>query len=265
MAAVETDLIIRPDGAEIRGRPVTNEPGLFVARDGFIGVDDGSEIRREAIPRSGERGEFDLAVFSGARVVSVDVIALANTVTGLRQRRTELKRIGQGGRRFLVEFDHLGQTLSGWARRGGRTTFRDSGIHNTGLLYAKAFVQWVFPDPVLFGKLRSTARAASVRVSHRGDAPVAPVIDVYGPFPNGYTITAAGLGTFTVTSALASGQMETVDIGSSRVTRGGVRRLGVISVPGRWEIEGGELGVLHTISGSGGSGTMIAHTYDAYD
>lgn len=260
-----TDLIIRADDTEIRGRPFVAEPGLFVAKDGFIGLDDGAEVRREAIPRSGERGEFDLSVLSGARIVSVDVIALANSLTGLRARRTELRRIGQGGRRFLVEFAHMGQTLSGHARRGGKTTFRGTGIHDTGLLYAKAFVQWVFPDPILIGATRSTAKAASVTVSHRGDAGIAPTIDVYGPFPNGYTITAAGRGTFTVTSALAAGQMETVDIGASRVYRNGARRIGVISVPGRWEIYGGELGVLHTIAGSGGTGSMVVHTPDAYE
>lgn len=262
--AKATDLIIRADGAEIRGVPEYGEPGLYVAKDGLIGVDDGAEVRREAIPRSGERGEFDLAVLSGAKIVSIDIIALADTITGLQSRRTELKRIGQGGRRFLVEFDHMGQTLSGGARRGGKTTFRDSG-RRRGKHYAKALVQWVFPDPILFGRLRSTARAASVIVSHKGDAPIAPTIDVYGPFPNGYTVTAAGRGTFTVTSALTSGQMETVDIGASRVYRNGVRRLGVISVPGRWEIEGGELGVQHTIAGAGGTGTMIVRTYDAYE
>lgn len=260
-----TDLIIRADGTEIRGRPRHVEPGLYVAEDGFIGVDDGAEVRRESIERSGERGEFDLSVLSGARVVSIDVIALANSLTGLRSRRTEIRRIGQGGRRFLVEFDHLGHEVSGYARRGGKTTFRDSGIHNTGMLYAKAFVQWVFPDPVLVGKTRSSVRATSVLVSHRGDAGIAPTIDVYGPFPNGYTITAAGRGSFTVTSALAAGQKETVDIGASRVYRNGIRRVGVISVPGRWEIYGGELGVTHSIAGAGGTGDMVVHVQDAFE
>lgn len=260
-----TDLIIRADDTEFRGRPKLAEPGLYIAPDGFIGVDDGAEVRREAIERSGERGEFDLSVFSGARIVSLDVIALANSLAGLRARRTEIKRIGQGGRRFLVEFKHLGQDLSGNARRGGKTTFRDTGIHNTGLLYAKAFVQWVFPDPVLIGETRTSVRAASVTVSHRGDAGIAPTIDVYGPFPNGYTITAAGRGTFTVTSALAAGQKETVDIGASRVYRNGVRRIGVISVPGRWEIYGGEVGVVHSIAGAGGSGEMVVHVHDAFE
>lgn len=259
------DLIIRADDIELRGRPRVAEPGLYIAKDGFVGVDDGAEVRREAIERSGERGEFDLAVFSGAKVVSLDVIALANSLVGLRARRTELRRIGQGGRRFLVEFDHLGQELSGYARRGGKTTFRDTGIHDSGLLYAKAFVQWVFPDPILIGETRSTTRAASVSVSHRGDAGIAPRIDVYGPFPNGYTITAAGRGSFTVTSALAAGQKETVDIGSSRVYRSGVRRIGVVSVPGRWEIYGGELGVQHSIAGAGGTGDMVVHVHDAFE
>ncbi|WP_455904724.1 hypothetical protein [Microbacterium sp.] len=255
---------IRADGAEIRGVPKNGEPGLYIAKDGMVGIDDGADIRREAIARSGERGEFDLAVFSGPKIVSLDLIPLADSITGLQQRRTEIKRIGQGGRRFLVEIDHLGQTLSGWARRGGRTTFRDSGRRH-GKFYARAFVQWVFPDPILIGGTRSTVRGTSASVSHRGDAAIAPRIDVYGPFPNGYTITAAGLGTFTVTSALASGQMETVDIGSSRVYRNGIRRVGVVSVPGRWEIYGGELGVLHTIAGTGGTGTMVVHIDDAYD
>lgn len=257
-------LVIRADDAEIRGVPSNGEPGLFIAKDGMVGIDDGAEIRREAIERSGERGEFDLAVLSGAKIVSLDLIALANSVEGLRQRRTEIKRIGQGGRRFLVEIDHLGQQLSGYARRGGRTTFRDSGRRH-GKLYARAFVQWVFPDPILIGGTRSSARGTSATVSQRGDAAIAPRIDVYGPFPNGYTIAAAGLGTFTVTSALPAGQMETVDIGSSRVYRNGIRRVGVVSVPGRWEIYGGELGVLHTISGAGGTGTMVVHIDDAYD
>lgn len=255
---------IRADGAEIRGVPRNGEPGLFIAKDGMVGIDDGADIRREAVERSGERGEFDLAVFSGAKIVSLDLVALADSVTGLRQRRTEIKRIGQGGRRFLVEIDHLGQTLSGWARRGGRTTFRDSGIRH-GKHYARAFVQWVFPDPILLGKTRSTDRGTEVRVSHRGDAAIAPRIDVYGPFPNGYTINAIGRGSFTVTSALAAGQMETVDIGSSRVYRNGVRRIGVVSVPGRWEIYGGEIGIIHTISGAAGTGTMVVHIDDAYD
>ncbi|MEI3845206.1 MULTISPECIES: hypothetical protein [unclassified Microbacterium] len=264
MAAPETTLIIRADGAEIRGRPRATESGIFVAKDGVIGIDDGAEVRRESIPRPGERGEFDLAVFSGARVVSIDLHVIAYSMTELRALRSQLKRVGQGGRRFLVEIDHLGDTVSGWARRGGQITFRDSGKRH-GRHYAKAFVQWVFPDPILVGRMRSTVRAGSIRISHKGDAPIAPLIDVYGPFPNGYTITAAGLGQVVVTTALPAGAMETVDVGASRVYRNGVRVLGAISYPGRWEIPGGELGVVHSVTGAGGTGTIQGRIYDAYE
>lgn len=259
-----TGLHIRADGATILGRPEVAEPGLYVAAGGFVGVDDGVDVRREAIPRPGERGEFDLSVLSGARVVSLDLIALAESVAGLRAQRARLKRIGQGGGRFTVVFGHLDQFLSGTARRGGQTLFKDSGIHETGLLRATAFVQWVFPDPLLFDGMESTARATAVDAFHWGDAPVAPFVDVYGPFPGGYTITAAGLGSLTVTTALGAGQVETVDIGASRVYRGGVRQMRAISVPGRWEIPAGRV-VPHTITGPGGSGSMVVRTPNAHE
>ncbi|WP_067198935.1 hypothetical protein [Microbacterium sp. XT11] len=256
------DLTIRVQSRIIRSRPDVDEPGLYIKPDGFSGWDGTADVRRESVERPGEDGEFDLPVYSGARVVKVDGVVLADSLDSLGWWKHHVMGIGAGGVRFRVEVDHHGETLWAWARRGGQAEFTDSGIRSR-LLHAGFFQQWVFPDPRKYGETNVSTRGTTVQAYHRGNAPVSPVVEVTGPFPNGYTVTAAGR-TLTVTAPLPAGSVDRIEIGRSRLFRNGSRLLGAISVPGRWAIPGG-VQVTHALTGAGGSGSMVVRTLDAFE
>lgn len=257
------DLILRAQDREISSRPELDEPGLYIKPGGFSGWDDTADVRREAVERPGEDGEFDLPVYSGARVVKVDGIALAGASDELGSWKHTAMGIGAGGVRFRVDVQHHGETLWAWARRGGRGEFNDSGVRESRLLSAGFLLQWVFPDPRKYGEERVTPSGTLVRLGHYGNAPVSPILEVTGPFPNGYSIGAAGR-LLTVSAPLPAGVVDRIDVGRSRLFRNGSRLLGAISVPGRWAIPGG-VEVAHSIAGAGGSGSLVARTYDAFE
>ncbi|MBT2473314.1 hypothetical protein J7E68_01660 [Microbacterium sp. ISL-103] len=244
-------LRIRFDGAaeEILGSPESalgDLTGLFVAPDGFEGWDDGGgDARRESIDRPSNHGEFDLPVYHGARVFSIDGWALATTDEELAHLRSIVTGIGATGDRVKVTVEHQGQTLWAYARRALRTTFRDSGIRH-GLRRARFVMQFSAADPRKYGEVRDVP--AGTPAAHRGNFPAMPLLMV-GAGSGGYTVTGPNGRVVVVVTAPAAAHY--IDFATGGLyTAAGVRQVGAITTYQPWSIPAGLPGVTASINGS---------------
>lgn len=253
-------LRIDADGVEILGRPRGGGwpiDGLYVGRDGFNGWDDGGgEVRREAVPRPAAVGEFDLPVYEGAMVFSIDGHALCRDEFTLARLRDRFTGIGDGGRRFVVSVEHQGRTLWTWARRAAKPTFRDAGIVH-GMRRATIMAQFVAPIPRKYGDVVDfPAGRAAV---HRGNTAATPRLMI-GPGAGGYTVTGPQGRVIVVATAPADAHY--IDFASGGLfTASGVRQTGAITIYQPWSIPRGGPGVIATISGSRSLVQRVADTY----
>ncbi len=252
-------LRIMADGVQILGRPYdldTTVQGLFVAKDGFDGWDDGGgEVRRDAVPRPAGFGEFDLPVYEGAMVFSVDGHALAYDAASLAHLRDQVTGLGYGGRRFRVVVEHQERTLWTWARRGARPSFKDAGMRS-GLHRGSFLVQFVAPVPRKYGEVRDFA--AGLSAFHRGNDSAIPRLLV-GAGAGGYTVTGPNGRVVTVVSAPAGAHE--IDFAAGGLFVGGFRQVGAISVYQPWAIPPGLPGVVATISGGRSLVQRVPDTY----
>lgn len=259
-------LRIRPEGLRnpILGVPdesMTRVEGLFVGPDGFEGWDDGGgESRRESVERPGAHGEFDLPVFLGSRVVTIDGHALAWSEAELGHLRSQIMGLGATGARFKVTVDHQGQTLWAWARRGSKPTFKDAGIRY-GMHRARFMVQFVCADPRKYGYTLSYPGGAAA--FNLGNFPALPRIEVTGNMPSGYAIHGPGGKRFVTTAALVPGMVHSINM-----AEGWLRILGVVQatkVPRAevWAIPAGGQAVqtLVPVSGSGQMKVFVTDTF----
>ncbi|WEK60499.1 MAG: hypothetical protein P0Y60_14455 [Candidatus Microbacterium colombiense] len=252
-------LRIHVDGVKILGHPEENErrpQGLFVARDGFEGWDDGTDARRESIARPSDHGDFDLPVYQSARVFSIDGHALARSETDLAQLRSQVTGVGAAGGRFRVSVDHQGETLWAWARRGGKPTFRDAGVRS-GLLRARFLMQFVSADPRKYGDV--TDFPAGQAAVHRGNFPATPRLMI-GAGTGAYTVTGPGGRTIVVATAPAAAHY--IDfVAGGLFTAAGVRQVGAITTYRPWGIPAGLPGVAATINGARTLSQRVTDTY----
>lgn len=228
-------LEIRFDGLEILDHPrdMSHPFGLFVKRDGFQGWQGISSRRREALARAVAHGEFDMPVFLGSRVVTIDGWVLGSSEKDLGERSDSLTGIGAAGGKVTVFVEHQGKSR----RADGRVLIaeaEDTGIRS-GVLRAEFQLQFVFADPRKYGDtavlpgdrldpINRDATATSIVVGHYGNFPAFPVVEIPSA-PVAYTITSPG-GTFTVAGATVGGTHR-VDLRNGRVYRNGVEMPGV--------------------------------------
>ncbi|WP_424937531.1 MULTISPECIES: hypothetical protein [Bacteria] len=253
-------LRIHADRATILGRPLPGDDrphGLFVARDGFQGWDDTPDAVREAIARPGTHGEYDLPVYMGARVFSIDGHAIAWSDLALASLRSTVTGIGAAGGRFQVTVTHQGQTLRAYARRGGKATFQDKGFR-VGRRRASFQVQFVAPDPRKYGDQHTYA--AGEEAIHWGNFPASPVLEVRGPTPP-YTIQTSIGRQLTIAQGLGLGQTHRIELRTGRLYRDGVLQVGAIVGGATWVVPPGLPGVVHTITGPGALRVWLPDTY----
>lgn len=225
-------------GREILGRPrdMSRPHGLFVTRNGFQGWQGISNTRREALARAVEHGEHDAPVYLGARVITIDGVVLAPTERELTHASESLTGL-LSGQREQITIDHQG--LTRWANGRVILAVAEPGRRIRRKLHAALFqVQMTCADPRRYGEDQVSPAAGTARapwVSHRGNFPAYPVIEIPGA-PSDYSISSPG-GTFTVTGATAGGT-HTVDLRRGRVFRNGVEMLDV-GVGNLWAIPPG--------------------------
>lgn len=256
----DQSLRIVADGMEILGRPRDSAPveGAYVGPGGFTGWEDGGgEVRREAVPRPAALGEFDLPVYEGAMVFSVDGHALASSPQRLAVLRDRITGVGSGGRRFQVAVELQGRTLWTTARRGARPSFKDAGIRG-GLIRASFLLQFVAPIPRKYGETREVP-AGQVAIN-RGNEDAVPRLLV-GAGTGGYTVTGPGGRTIVVATAPSAAHY--VDFSTGGLfTSAGVRQVGAITIYQPWSIPPGMTGVTATISSARSMSQVFADTFN---
>lgn len=250
-------------GVMILGAP-TNSPspveGLFVARDGFDGWEDGGgESRREAIPRPGAHGEFDTDVMQGSRPITIDGHALAWSDGKFLSLRDRVMGLCADGRRQRLVVEHRGRTLWADVRRGPKPTFDDRGVRY-GRRHGRFLLQLVAADPRRYGEVNDFPGGA-VAVN-RGNFPARPQLIVSGTAAGGYTITGRGGRRVVVTRALTSGAPHTIDFARGGLWIGGVRRSRSITVYEPWEIPPGMPGAVATVSNGLALIQRVTDTWD---
>ena len=221
--------------------PASARPtGLFVGKgeDAFSGWDDGAAVRSESIPIPNGHGEFDVPVLNGARSVSIDGLAIADSEAELGHLRSQVVGVGADGSRFLLTVEHQGQTLWAYARLATKARFKDAGARH-GAIHAKFLLQFVCRNPRKFGETRTFDPAASITAYHYGNFPATPVLTVEGSSAGGYTVTGPEGRTFVVTQALVSGTPHTIDMATGRLIVGGVVVVGGIGTAQTWTVPPG--------------------------
>lgn len=246
-------------GVSIIGRPdefSSRVEGVFVGPDGFHGWEDGVDVRRESVERPAQHGEYDLPVFNGSRVISVDGHALAWSEYALGHLRNRIMSVGAAGTRTQIAVTLQGETLHAMVRRGAKPTFVDAGIRY-GLHRARFALFLVAADPRKYG---TTAEfpAGSAAV-HYGNFPATPRL-LIGAGSGGYTVTGPGGRQVVVGTAPAGAHY--IDFASGGLfTAAGVRQVGAITVYQPWEIGPGGPGVVATITGSRTLSQRVTDTF----
>ncbi|WP_404474851.1 hypothetical protein [Microbacterium aerolatum] len=243
-------ILSRPDDGPSRVE------GLFVGPDGFNGWDDGVDVRRESVDRPGQHGEFDLPVFNGSRVISVDGHALAWSEYELGQLRNRVMGVGADGGRQVISVEHQGDTLHATVRRGSKPTFVDSGIRH-GMHRARFALFLVAADPRKYGDVHEFP-AGQVAIN-RGNFPATPRLMV-GAGSGGYTVTGPN-GRQVVVGTAPAGAHYIDFVSGGLFTAAGVRQVGAITVYQPWTIPPGVPGVTATISGSRTLTQRVTDTY----
>lgn len=240
-------LRVNAGGVEILGRPNDLHPrveGLFFGPDGFNGWDDGADVRRESVERPGADGEFDLPVFLGSRVFSLEGHALAWSEPELAHLRSRVTGLGAAGGRLRFSVEHQGQVLWADARLGTRPTFKDAGIRS-GMLQAKFFAQFVAADPRKYGEVHDFPGGTAA--VNRGNFPARPQL-LIGAGSGGYTVTGPD-GRKVIVGTAPSAAHE-IDFTNGGLYLGGVRQTGAITTYQPWTVGPGLPGTVATISGS---------------
>lgn len=227
-------LAIRAGAVEILGNPIKGErSGAVVGPDGFQGWTGLPAGRREALARAVQHGEHDVPVYLPSRVVTIDGYLYGDSESDLGGEIDRLTGLGASGERFGVAVEIYGSTRSADARRVA-CTVDDPGFRG-GSLIAEFQLQLLFADPRKYGEINNfpgdaespvnpNATATSILVSHGGNFPAFPVVEIPSA-PSSYTVSAGGK-TFTVSGATAGGTHE-VHLRNGRVYRNGSEMPGV--------------------------------------
>lgn len=254
-------LSISVDGVEILGRPrdgVSRVEGLFVGPDGFNGWDDGVDVRREAVERPGEHGEYDLPVFNGSRVISIDGHVFAWSDDDLRFLRDRVMGVAADGGRHQLSVTHQGSTLHATVRRGAKPLFVDSG-KRSGRRRATFALYLVAADPRKYGEVHEYQSGEPA--VHYGNFAASPELIVTGTMP-GYSVHGPDGRTLTVSQELAAGQTHRIDLLTGRVYRDGVLQVGVRRGP-VWTVPASSAAV-HTLVPASGSGSLTVRVTDTF-
>lgn len=235
-------------GVQILGRPddgLSRVEGLFVGPEGLNGWDDGVDVRRESVERPGEHGEFDLPVFNGSRVISIDGHALAWSEFELGQLRNQIMGVCADGGRQKITVEHQGEAMHATVRRGAKPTFVDAGVRH-GMMRARFAIFLVAADPRKYGEVHDFP--AGTEAVNRGNFPATPRLMV-GAGSGGYTVTGPGGRRVVVGTAPAGAHY--IDFASGGLfTAAGVRQVGAITIYEPWTVPVGAPGVTASISGS---------------
>lgn len=223
--------------------------------DGLDGVDYGAETPA----RPAAFGVFDSPAYGGGRVITWEGLCLTSSGDEFVHARSVLSGLlGDGGSgRFEVEHD--GWMVGCDVRRTSRPKFAPLVWGRSARYQVSVFAA----DPRLYGKQRVFGPASSVTVDHFGNFPAAPVIDVTGSMPSGYTINGPDGKSFVVTQALAAGQTHRIDMATGRLFLNGALTVRGVGRAETWTVAPGQK-VAMSMWPVSGAGSMTVSVLDTF-
>ncbi|MBG6085808.1 phage tail family protein [Zhihengliuella flava] len=202
--------------------PVTLSDGTRVVVRDADGWFKSPAPRSDSTVRVGGDGDFPALVTYGPRYVTLIGSVYAVTHAGLHEANMLLSGLLHSGPAELTVAGH-GPTQSAMADRDGGLDWED---HTD--TYAKWELSLKAPDPRKYGVLRTTAwttasrtSPVSVQVSHEGNYPAAPVIEVKGSMTSGFTAWGTGADSFRSLETVNAGELFEVDFGSGLLRKDG--------------------------------------------
>lgn len=245
------------------GQDDSSDSLLLIEPDGFTGWDEGTNVRREDIPRPEAHGSFDVPGYLTPRVVSISGELFTPTPLAfqhMRARLTGLLADGNTGR-VMVEQDSGTQ----WAdvRLGAQTQVR---VNNSDLTSGRYQVQLWAPNPRKYGETRKFGPAMSVPAHHFGNFPASPVLEVSGfNASGGYTINGPSGKQYIVTQGLFGGDTHRIDMRTGVLYLNGVVQLGAVSRADLWTIPPGIPATQTLVPVSGAANiTLRVNVIDTY-
>lgn len=253
-------LRVRVGGVEFHGGySNTVREGFFISPSGFLGWDDGTDMRRTVVPRPQAAGAFDVPGYLEPRIVSISGSCIAESASQLGWFRSKLTGLLAGGDSGQLTVEHAGLTMFANARLASKSKFETLAADpRTGDFQ----IQFWCADPRKYGELRVFGPDTSVTAFHYGNFPALPVLTVSGSMGSGYTVHGPDGKLYTVTTALASGHPHTIDMRDGFLRVDGAVVVGGVTQADLWTVPPGTT-VDMSLTGSG-SGTIAASVADTY-
>ena len=260
-------LYIRAGHLELHGSPRPEDErvrGLYVAKDGFKGMESQVAMRRTRLEIPNGHGNYTFAGKLDARSVPLDVWAVTDGDDELQQLNIEVKSLGARGGSFRTVFEFRGLELWADGQIGvGGIQFVDTG----GFGRARVNIPLDFPNPRLFGETRRASIPAvgqSAEISHEGNFEGHVVATIVGNFPGGVTLADAGGAGVTVSTPVTGGSEVKVNLATGWVWKNGVRQLRAVPTM-RPFVAPGNTPVQITLTAPSGAGSAELELVDTYN
>lgn len=248
-------LFIRLDAIEMQSE-LPPKTGFNITA--FKGWNDGAPARAvsdDAIPMGD--GDFDVPVFKGSRVVTIEGFCIADSVQELGILQGKLTGLGSTGNRMRLTVAEFGREQWANCRPDGTPEFDATD----GLPRATFAVDVKCRDPRKFGDTRTFASGALA--FHYGNYPATPQLLVTGSMPTGYTINGPAGKKYIVTAAVTSTASHLIDMNTGLLYVNGVVVYGAVSQGDTWSIPPGQQ-VAQTLVPASGTGTLAAQVMDTH-
>lgn len=228
---------------------------------GWYGM-GGLSMRREDTPRPHGHGSIFAPGYRPAKAISLRGSIIAKNARRRREMSLMLEGIladGETGLMSVTSPEMRSTTAMVGLSLGAavKPPFEDSRT-------APFQIGFWGPDGYLNGKLRTFPRGSvPIRLTQKGKIATSFLVAVYGPFPNGYTVSY-GSQQIVVTTGLNAGSVDIHDTQSGMSIRNGnLIQNGVIRRD-QMMVRANKATSLLSVAGTGGTGTWSAELYDRY-
>lgn len=211
----------------------TAREGAAIKPGGFVGIEDGVDVRRTSQDRPGAHGAFDAQGYLDARVMTINATIRTPSAAQTRARCLQLSGLLADGELGLVTVTRESDVLSAWGRLASKTK---AVVRGAAPRYADAQLQMWFANPRLYGETRHFT--GGQLAFHRGNFPASPRLTVTGSAP-GYTVFGPDGKQIVVTRTLVAGAPHVIDLADGSLRVGGARVFGGLARADLWTIPSG--------------------------
>jgi hypothetical protein len=211
---------------------------FMIGKDGFVGWDDGVDMRIENAARPQAHGSFNAPGFQDARTISLTGGVAAETNPVLRHLGHRLTGLLAGGQQDRIQVDRDGDVMWADCQLASKTKFTEDG--GTEADYQ---IQLWCPDPRKFGVTREEELISgqSRTLVHYGNYDASPLVVINGPVAGGYTLSSNEGRVYRVNAGIAAGHTHSVDMNDGLLRVNGQVQAGLVGRADIWEIPPGLL------------------------